>query len=334
MKPAAELFAELGNRLDAFGTDRPSRMAIEEAMRNNAWFTREDIATAVSAIRQCMLQREAIERWLAAYPSLTALHLPKKIGIVMAGNLPLVGFFDLMCVVASGNEAYIKTSSKDAPLMELIVRYLTEADSTLHIGCLTDDTPTDAVIATGGESAKLHFESKYAGTPHIIRGSRHSVAVLAGDEDETELAGLADDIFLYAGLGCRNVSLVFVPRGYSLHLPSRQMCNGYRNNHRQTRALLQMTGTAFDDNGTALFVRSFEPDFPNRLSRINIAEYDDIATVKAWLEANDDRLQCVASSVAHLHPRSVALGRTQYPTLTDYADNADTMAFLQTVVGQ
>ncbi|MGN0006472.1 MAG: acyl-CoA reductase [Alistipes sp.] len=333
MKSATELFAELDNRLDAFGTDRPSRMAIEEAMRDNAWFTREDIATAIDAIRRCMLQRDAIERWLNAYPALVASHPPKKIGIVMAGNLPLVGFFDLMCVVASGNEAYIKTSSKDAPLMELIVRYLTDADPTLHIGRLEDDTPIDAVIATGGESAKLHFESKYADTPHIIRGSRHSVAVLSGNETEMELAGLADDMFLYAGLGCRNISLVFVPRGYSLHLPPRKMCNGYRNNYLQTRALLTMAGAAFDDNGTALFVRSSKPDFPNRLSRINIAEYDDIATVKAWLEDNDDRLQCVASSIERLHPRSVALGRTQYPTLTDYADNADTMAFLQTVVG-
>ena len=280
-----------------------------------------------------MLQREKLEQWLAAYPALVVPHEPKNIGIVMAGNIPFVGFFDLMCVIASGNHPYIKLSSKDAILMELIRLYLDAIDTDLRIDLLNDNSPLDAVIATGGDSAALHFNSKYADIPHLVRGSRHSAAVLAGDETKKELAGLADDIFLYSGLGCRSISLVFMPHGYKFMLPPRRMCKGYRNNYRQTRALLTMEGVQFEDNGTALFVRTDKAEFPKRLSQINVVEYDDIEQVRTWLMENDSRLQCVASHIKGLHKRTVPLGRTQYPELTDYADDVDVMAFLQSVVG-
>lgn len=333
MKSVTEIFAELEARTENFGKEPVSSDIMDDAVMENPWFTRADIIRAYGAIRECMLQRDKLEQWLATYPALVVPHEPKNIGIVMAGNIPFVGFFDLICVIASGNRAYIKLSSKDAILMELMRLYLDATDNDLHIGLLDDNSPLDAVIATGGESAKLYFESKYADIPHIVRGSRHSVAVLAGNETEAELAGLADDIFLYSGLGCRSVSLVFVPRGYRFALPSRQMCEGYRNNYRQARALLTMEGAEFEDNGTALFVRSDKAEFPKRLSQINVVEYDDTESVRAWLRENDNRLQCVASHIDGLHKRTVPLGRTQYPELTDYADDVDVMAFLQSVVG-
>ena len=312
--------------------DPAVKNSIDRALADNPWFTRKEILRAIGAIRECMLKPEKIEKWLAAYPALVVPHEPKNIGIVMAGNIPLVGFFDLVCVIASGNRAYIKPSSKDRALMELI-RCTFAICGEDYINYLDDSTPIDAVIATGGESAKLYFESKYAGIPHLVRGSRHSVAVLAGNETEKELAGLADDVFLYSGLGCRSVSLVFVPRGYRFSLPTRKMCKGYRNNYRQTRALLTMEGVEAEDNGTALFVRSDKAEFPKRLSQINVVEYEDIEEVCSWLVENDSRLQCVASNIDGLHKRTVPLGRTQYPELTDYADDVDVMEFLQSVVG-
>lgn len=313
--------------------DSAIKNSIDRALAENPWFSKEEIIRALEAIRECMLAPEKFEKWLAAYPALVVPHEPKKIGIVMAGNIPLVGFFDLMCVIASGNRAYIKPSSKDRALMELIKWAFAICGEEEQVRYLTDHTPIDAIIATGGESAKLYFESKYAGIPHIVRGSRHSVAVLAGDETEAELAGLADDIFLYSGLGCRSVSLVFVPRGYLISLPARKMCKGYCNNYRQTRALLTMEGVKFEDNGTALFVRSDKAEFPKRLSQINVVEYDDIEDVRSWLMGNDSRLQCIASHIDGLHKRTIPLGRTQYPGLTDYADDIDVMEFLQSVVG-
>lgn len=324
---------ELNSRLGNIDRDARAQELIDKALADNPWFTREEIFRAIGAIRECMLSAPKAEQWLAAYPALTKSHAPKNIGIIMAGNIPLVGFFDLLCVVASGNRAYIKPSSKDSALMELACRLIEASGATERIYKLQDDTPLDAIIATGGDSANLYFQSRYADLPHLLRGSRHSVAVLSGNESEADLSGLADDIFLYSGLGCRSVSLVFVPHGSRLCLPPRAMCEGYRHNYRQTRAMLTMSGTPFEDNGTALFVRSREAEFPKQLSRINIAEYDDLATVRKWLQENDSRLQCVASTVAGLHPRTVPLGRTQYPELTDYPDNADVMAFLQSVVG-
>ena len=326
--------AELNSRLGDLDHNTRAQELIDKAPADNPWFTREEIYRAIGSIRECMLSEQKVERWLTAYPALTKPHAPKNIGIIMAGNIPLVGFFDLLCVVASGNRAYIKPSSKDTALMELVEHLIEAAGATDCIYKLQDDTPLDAIIATGGDSANLYFQSRYADLPHLLRGSRHSAAVLSGNESDTELAGLADDIFLYSGLGCRSVSLVFVPRGYRLHLPPRTMCDGYRHNYRQTRAMLTMSGTPFEDNGAALFVRSRDAEFPKQLSCINIAEYDNLASVREWLQENDSRLQCVASTVAGLHPRTVPLGRTQYPELTDYADNADVMAFLQSVVDE
>ena len=325
--------AELNSLLGNLDRDACAQEFIDKALTDNPWFTREEIYRAIGAIRECMLSAPKAEQWIASYPALATPHAPRNIGIIMAGNIPLVGFFDLLCVLASGNKAYIKPSSKDSALMDLAGLLIETAGGKDCIYKLQDNTPLDAIIATGGDSANIYFQSRYADLPHLLRGSRHSAAVLAGNESEAELAGLADDIFLYSGLGCRSVSLVFVPRGYRLCLPSRAMCAGYRNNYRQTRAMLTMSGTPFEDNGAALFVRSDAAEFPKQLSRINIAEYDDIASVREWLHGNDARLQCVASSIGGLHPRTVPLGRTQYPELTDYADNADVMAFLQSVVG-
>ena len=327
MKGTIEIFADLGARLALFGEDNLSREVMARAIAENEWFSEADIRYAVNAIRCDMLVKEDVEQWLSHYPTHTPKH--KRIALIMAGNIPLVGFFDLMCVLASGNIPYIKYSSKDIELMSYIVSLLLDIEPKLTINLYDDTLDYDAVIATGGENANIYFRNRFKDTPCLLRGSRHSVAVLLGNESEEELQGLSRDIFTYSGLGCRSVSLLFVPRGYRFSLPRVAMCEPYHNNYIQHRALLTMANQEFEDNGEAIFVRC-EAQFPPKLSQINIAEYDTLDQVAEWLRENDEHLQCVVSS-ANVHSRCVPFGRAQHPELTNYADEKDTMKFLYSI---
>ncbi|MBR0338963.1 MAG: aldehyde dehydrogenase [Alistipes sp.] len=326
MKSTVQIFSELGERLLGFGTDETSRSAMARAVAQNEWFSVSDIRFAVEALRSEMLDGSNVAEWLRHYPT-AQQRGSKRVALIMAGNIPLVGFFDLMCVLASGDVPYVKPSSKDSVLEGYVEDLLREIEPELRIERYVEGADYDAVIATGGESANLYFRTAFEGVPSLLRGSRHSVAVLSGKESKEQLQGLADDIFTYSGLGCRNVSLVFVPKGYRLALPVRKMCRAYHNNYLQCRALLTMQGVAFSDLGEAVVVPS-TAEFPRYLSQINVVEYDDLGAVKRWLAERDEALQCVVSGIDGLHSRTVAIGRAQLPTLFDYADERDTMQFL------
>ncbi len=330
MKSTVHIFSELGARLAEFGSDDVSRSVVVRAVAENEWFSVSDIRYAVEAIRNEMLDAEKIEAWLSHYPPATNSDA-KRVAIIMAGNIPLVGFFDLMCVIASGNIPYVKPSSKDCALEEYVEQLLREIEPQLRIEKYIEGAVYDAVIATGGESANLYFRSAFAGVPCLLRGSRHSVAVLSGEESEIEIWDLADDIFTHSGLGCRNVSLVFVPKGYKLSLPTRKMSHSYHNNYLQCRALLTMHGAKFEDLGEALLVRQSKAEFPRFLSQVNVVEYTDLSAVQQWLAENDELLQCVVSDIDGLHSRCVPFGQAQSPTLFDYADERDTMQFLASI---
>ena len=330
MKSTVQIFSELGVRLAGFGSNEASRSVIARAVAENEWFSVSDIRYAVDAVRQEMLDAEKIEKWLSHYPS-AATREAKRVALIMAGNIPLVGFFDLMCVLASGNIPFVKPSSKDYVLEEYVEHLLSQIEPKLRIERYVEGGDHDAVIATGGDSANLYFRSAFAGIPCLLRGSRHSVAVLSGKESEIEIWDLADDIFTHSGLGCRNVSLVFVPKGFKLYLPTHRMCRAYHNNYLQCRALLMMQGADFEDLEEAVMVHSEVAEFPRFLSQINVVEYSDLREVKQWLLENDERLQCVVSNVEWLHSRCVAFGRAQLPTLFDYADERDTMQFLASI---
>lgn len=329
VKSVVDIFSELGNRLEGFGSDHLSRLAMARAMEENEWFSALDICYAVEALRSQMLDKERLSQWLSCYP-IAESRTPRRVAIIMAGNIPLVGFFDLMCVVASGDIPCVKSSSKDSALEEYIERQLLDIEPMLRIERYQEGAKYDAVIATGGDGANLYFRTAFEGVPSLLRGSRHSVAVLSGDEQQSDIDALADDVFTYSGLGCRNVSLVFVPKGYVLSLPTRKMCRPYHNNYLQRRALLTMQGVKFEDLGEALLVRS-EGAFSNALSQINVAEYDTIADVQSWLVKHDEELQCVVSGIGSLHSRSVSFGKAQMPSLFDYADERDIMQFLLTI---
>lgn len=330
MKSTVQIFSELGVRLAGFGSNEESRSVIARAVAENEWFSVSDIRYAVDAVRQEMLNAEKIEKWLSHYPS-AATREAKRVALIMAGNIPLVGFFDLMCVLASGNIPFVKPSSKDYVLEEYVEHLLSQIEPKLRIERYVEGGDYDAVIATGGDSANLYFRSAFAGIPCLLRGSRHSVAVLSGKESEIEIWDLADDIFTHSGLGCRNVSLVFVPKGFKLYLPTHRMCRAYHNNYLQCRALLTMQGAYFEDLEEAVMVHSEVAEFPRFLSQINVVEYSDLREVKQWLLENDERLQCVVSNVEGLHSRCVAFGQAQMPTLFDYADERDTMQFLLSI---
>lgn len=210
-------------------------------------------------------------------------------------------------------------------MTEYVVRLLLEIDPEAPVALAGDDADADAVIATGSDNANRYFRTRYAGIPTLLRGSRHSAAVLSGEETEADLDGLADDLFAYSGLGCRSVSLLFLPRGYMPPLRAAAHNPKYGNNYRQTRALLAMTGTPYRDLHGAVLAEGRE--FPRELSRIHYTYYDTPAEAEAWLAAHDDELQCVVSRCV-AHPRRADFGRAQRPALDDYPDDRDTMQFL------
>lgn len=326
MKSTIQIFSELGERLAEFGFDEGSRSVIARAVAENEWFSVEDIRYAVEAVRQQMLNADKISQWLSCYPAIGS-RATKRVAVIMAGNIPLVGFFDLMCVIAVGDTPCVKPSSKDRVLEEYVEGLLCEIEPELRIERYVEGDEYDAVIATGGDSANLYFRTAFDGVPSLLRGSRHSVAVLSGKESKEDILHLADDIFRYSGLGCRSVSLIFVPKRYNLPLEVRKMCRAYHNNYLQCRALLTMQGVRFKDLGGAVMVAS-KAEFPRFLSQINVVEYSSLNEVQAWLEENNDTLQCVVSNVDGLHSRCVPFGHAQLPTLFDYADERDIMQFL------
>ncbi|MFI3293557.1 MAG: acyl-CoA reductase [Rikenellaceae bacterium] len=316
MKNKIDIFVELAERLSE---GIPARIVVG-ACGENSWFTEEDIKLAVEAIRKQMLERQKLEEWMSRYPTLP-VSKAEDILIIMAGNIPLVGFFDLLCVVMAGHRAYVKCSSKDRVLVEYVISLIKDIEPTIPI-YISDCSAPDRVIATGGDSAVRHFEATYSGVKRLLRGSRHSVAVVGEGEDINKLT---DDIYMYSGLGCRNVSMIFAPKGYALSLPCVNTHPQYRNNYLQNKVLTTMLGVGFVDNGASLFVRSSE--FPSSLSTISVYEYKDLEEVNAWMSDNNNKIQCIVSNII-AHPRRVDFGESQRPSLYDYADAVDTMKFL------
>lgn len=322
MRDIVEIFSLLGERVEDFGRDAETATIIDSAIEQNAWFTRPDIERAVEAIRTDMLQRESLTKWLSGY---TRTATPKRVAIIMAGNIPLVGFFDLLCVLCSGNEAHIKSSSKDSVLTRYIVDSLRSIEPTIPIYDYIAEERYDMVIATGGEEANRYFESHFEGTKRLLRGSRHSVAVLSGKESARELEALVEDITAYSGLGCRSVSMIFAPEGYDIALPHTTAQNPkLRRNIASMRALQTMQGRSFGDHGS--FLTTEGSTFAESLAMITVQRYRDIEDVRAWLREHSAHIQCV---VSHLDIEGcVAFGEAQHPTLWDYADGVDTMQFL------
>jgi hypothetical protein len=300
-----------------------------KAAGENRWFIPEFIELASNNIANNFLNRESLEKWTSSYTIPPINPQPKRVGIVMAGNIPLVGFHDLLCVFISGHIALIKPSSKDETLIKHLVKKMSEWKKEINdlIGFGEQLKNCDAYIATGSNNAAGYFEYYFKKYPHIIRRNRTSVAILTGKETHGELEKLADDVYLYFGLGCRNVTKIFVPEDYDFiplltafkkydHLADHP---NYRNNYDYNLAIQLLNKKFYMSNASLLLVEEASPFSP--ISRLNYEFYSDLDMLVASLK-NDAAIQCIAGKDL------VAFGQAQCPSVTDYADGVDTLKFL------
>lgn len=296
------------------------------AMIQNGWFTEESIDLAAGHIADHYLQPDALRSWITNY-KLT--EEPKKVGIVMAGNIPLVGFHDFLCGFLSGHRLLIKLSSKDTVLLAHLIKKLSEWDARILEQVHTAEMlkGCDAYIATGSNNTARYFEQYFGKYPSIIRRNRTSVAVLDGSETAEELRALGHDIFSYFGLGCRNVTQVCVPEGYDFK-PLLQTTeswmnlndhNKYRNNYDYHLALYLLNKVHYFDNGVLLMVENALPF--SAVSVLHYRYYSNKATILEELRQSPD-IQAIVGKDA------LPFGTAQQPSLSDYADGIDTMAFL------
>jgi len=286
---------------------------------------------AAANLARGMLAPEITAEWLGRYPGLPVA-TPRNVLVITAGNIPFVGMQDLICVLAAGHRALVKASLRDRDNMAWTVETLLDIDPSLPVAMYDDTTPPDAVVAMGGDAAVAAIGARYAGVPTLLRGHRASAAMLTGGETEAELRALADDITLHSGLGCRNVSLLLVPRGYDFAPLARTLAprdgDAPSGGYRQARAMLRMAGVEHTDCGGCLLVE--EDGFPAAAGVVNYMYYDDSAEAAEWIGRHDGEIQCVAipPRLAAIHPRAVAFGDTQRPRPWDYPDGRDTMQFL------
>ncbi|MEB3016323.1 acyl-CoA reductase [Capnocytophaga ochracea] len=305
----------------------------DKAEQQNSWFTRANVIFAFKSWSEA-LSKNNVQQWLSQYqlPQTTS---PKKILIIMAGNLPLVGFHDLLCVLVAGHKAIVKLSSDDRVLLPyLITQIRTFAPEWAEAVAFTDDKVTeyDAVIATGSDNTARYFEYYFGKKPHIIRKNRHSVAVLTGEETPEELQDLGKDIFLYYGLGCRSVSKLFVPQGYDFDLlfqaiyPYKDIIEEqkYANNYDYNKAVYLMSLYKLLENGFLLLKE--DEHYGSPIATLFYEYYTNKEALKKKLATDREKIQCVVGH--NFIDGEIPFGQTQTPKLWDYADGVNTLTFL------
>lgn len=309
--------------------------SIDKSIINNTWFTNDFINFSLRSIAS-FLQKEKLEKWIAKYPLKTEDSAPKKIAVIMAGNIPVVGFHDFLCVLISGNIFIGKLSSKDQFLLPALAKILIESDSRLK-DCIKFTearlSEFDAVIATGSDNTSRYFQYYFGKHPNIIRKNRKSIAILSGDETPQDLDKLADDVFLYFGLGCRNVSKLYIPKDYDFSLLIQafqkykhlSQNTKYANNLEYNKAVLIINKKPFIDAGFFLLNETTELSSP--VSVINFEKYDSVPVLNNIIELNKESLQCVISKNPQI-VQAIGFGKAQTPEIYDYADGVDTMEFL------
>ena len=311
------------------GKDEAWLRSKEKAFMENPWFIPEFIEHAVQQIVQHFLQEEKLQKLIDQYRLPEENHAPKKLGIVMAGNIPLVGFHDFLCVFITGHIAIIKPSSKDDALIRHLAAKMMEWNEQASSKILFADMlkNCDAYIATGSNNSSRYFEYYFRKYPSIIRRNRTSIAILNGKETSEQLARLADDVYLYFGLGCRNVSKIYVPEGYDF-IPLLEAFSKYnhlaehhkfKNNYDYNLAVLLLNNKYYMTNGSILLVENESLISP--ISQLNYEFYKE-EDGPGSMEKIKEQLQCVIGK------DHMSFGSGQYPDLCDYADGIDTMQFL------
>lgn len=346
MEKRIRAFSRLGELIREFfvsgaiDSERPEFETLHNAVRRaeaeNPWFTNDNIRMALSAT-ELYLDEKKLREWVLEYnrrdverPSV------RRVAVIMAGNIPLVGFHDLLCVIMSGHSILCKLSSDDRILLPAIAELLIAEEPELMDCIRFSDGKLkdfDAVIATGSNNTSRYFEYYFSSYPLIIRKSRTSIAILSGDETANELKALCTDIFSYFGLGCRNVSKLFVPPAYNFtpllgiaseyrHLA---MHNKYFNNYEYYKSIFLINSIEFYDNQVMMLTR--EKSFFSPVSVLYYDYYEEKNQLVDYLNKNRDKLQCIVSAIQDI-PGTLPFGKAQFPELRDYADGIDTMMFL------
>lgn len=302
------------------------------SVNHNGWFTTEQVIHAIDSWAQA-LTAENLDTWTSAY---TFGEEPlKRVGMILAGNIPLVGFHDFISVLLTGNIAVVKLSSNDQKLLPFLAEYVIKVapEFAERIDFVENRLENfDAVIATGSNNTARYFEYYFDKYPSIIRKNRNSVAVLDGTETEEELIALGRDIFTYFGLGCRNVSKLFVPEGYNFDAFFKAMYafkdlimyERYSNNYDYNKAVFLMSAFKLLDNGFMTIKE--DTAYASPISSVFYEYYTDLEVLKTQFETDAAKIQCIVSK--NLVPESIPFGKTQQPELWDYADGVDTVAFL------
>lgn len=332
-----EGFKKLGQYLREIDKENPEYQSlfdcIQQAQFHNGWFTEDACLSSLKSWGN-QLSKKLLDQWIGQYkweekPS-------KQLGLVLAGNIPLVGFHDVLCVLITGHTAQIKLSSSDPLLIPFLIQKLTVWDSLFanRISFTKDRLDHfDAVIATGSNNAGRYFEHYFSSVPCLIRKNRNGIAVLDGTETEKELAGFAKDVVQYYGLGCRSTAKVYVPTGYDLNLifgalyPYANLTDSdkYCNNYDYNKAVFLMSEFELLDNG--FFLLREETSFSSPIGCLHYEFYSDVNALKSHLKDQAEQIQCISSKIDF--SQGIPLGQAQEPALWDYADNVDTLKFLQ-----
>jgi hypothetical protein len=333
-------FTELGAFLREFHNSQTNsdpwhqvlNEGITKAGHQNGWFTRENILFALKSWGE-LLTEQQLSEWLSKYD--LNKNKPKSVAIIMAGNIPMVGFHDFLSVLVTGNKVLAKLSSNDKILLPLLSKYLIEVEPSLKEQIAFTENKLedfDAVIATGSDNTSRYFEHYFGKKPNIIRRNRNSVAVLTGEETTEELTALGEDIFRYYGLGCRSVSKVFVPDGYDFDdffkaiYPYNSIINQnkYANNYDYNKAVYLMSEFKILDNGFLMLKKDL--NYASPIASLFYENYSSLDALKDKLHKEKEKIQCVVSQ--GFIESEVVFGQTQKPSLGDYADGVDTVDFL------
>lgn len=308
---------------------------IQLSQSHNGWYTPEQVYFSIQSWAKALTQ-ENLDQWTSSYNFTTTES--KTIALILAGNIPLVGFHDFISVLISGHNVLVKTSSDDQHLLPFLAKYLITVEPQLANKITFVEGKLegfDAVIATGSNNTARYFEYYFKDKPSIIRKNRNSVAVLNGQETKEQLIALGEDIFRYFGLGCRNVSKLFVPKGYSFDAFFEAIFEyqevihyeKYANNYDYNKAVFLMSNYKLLDNGFLTLKEDSSHASP--ISSVFYEYYDSLSEIEKRLESEAETIQCIVSN--NLVQNSIPFGKTQRPQLWDYADHVDTISFSLTI---
>lgn len=325
-------FSALGHKMEALTAAEWEHMAAD-ARNENAWFDLANVQRAWRAVAS-LLTEPALRQW--TQPHRLPARTPRRVGVAMAGNIPLVGFHDFLSVLISGHHLVAKLSSQDSVLMKRLAADLVAIEPRFASAITFADhlKGVDAVIATGSDNTARYFEYYFRHVPHVIRKNRSSCAILMGDEPTEEWQRLGEDVFSYYGLGCRNVSKLYVPEDFDYPAlldswaPHQSVIDHhkYANNYDYQKSILLVNQVPHLDTGFLLLREDAALVSP--IAVLYVERYQNQADLKRRLEQVRDKIQCVVSARGWW-PGSVPFGQAQYPALTDYADGVDTLRFLQ-----